>query len=261
MDYKKVYNSIIEKAINRNDNIDGYFEKHHIIPKCKGGTNESSNLVKLTLREHFICHWLLHLIYPNDHKLLYAWNSFNMVDKHRDSSNVKINSKHYERCRTKFITLMKDKPNIDKDYYNKFIMSSVDTIWINNTVKSKRIKESEKDVYLNDGWLLGRKSFTRKPHSDEHKQKISKSQTGKVSKLKGIKISDTDVGKKSIKSMVETRSKNGNFRPEIERQAERILKIERQKIVVCPHCNISGKNDNRYLKYHFDKCKLRKHDV
>ncbi len=256
MDYKKVYNSIIEKAVNR-ISIDGYYERHHIIPKCKGGTNESNNIVKLTLREHFICHWLLHLIYPDDHKLLYAWNSFNMVDKNRDTSNAKINSKHYERCRSKFITMMKEKCNNDEDYYINFTMSSLNTIWINNNVKSKRIKECEKDIYLNDGWLLGRISFTRKPHSEEHKQKISKSHTGKVSKLKGRKTSETDIGKKAIKNMVETRSKKGEFRLESERQAEKLLKLERQKIVGCPHCNISGKNDNRFLKYHFDKCKHR----
>jgi hypothetical protein len=37
----------------------GYREKHHIIPKCIGGTNDKSNIVTLSAREHFICHMLL----------------------------------------------------------------------------------------------------------------------------------------------------------------------------------------------------------
>ena len=38
---------------------DGYVERHHVIPRSLGGSNKKSNLVALTYREHFICHWLL----------------------------------------------------------------------------------------------------------------------------------------------------------------------------------------------------------
>ena len=31
----------------------------HVVPKCLGGSNDTSNLVSLTYREHFICHKLL----------------------------------------------------------------------------------------------------------------------------------------------------------------------------------------------------------
>lgn len=55
--YTTWYNSLINKAKNRT--IDGYTEKHHIIPSSLGGTNDTGNLVKLTPREHFICHLLL----------------------------------------------------------------------------------------------------------------------------------------------------------------------------------------------------------
>lgn len=34
------------------------FEVHHIIPRFDGGTNEKSNLVLLTTKEHVIAHWL-----------------------------------------------------------------------------------------------------------------------------------------------------------------------------------------------------------
>ena len=58
MNYNKIYNDLIEKARNR-VSIDGYYEVHHIIPKCLNGNDEPSNLVKLTAREHFIAHLLL----------------------------------------------------------------------------------------------------------------------------------------------------------------------------------------------------------
>jgi hypothetical protein len=51
------YNNITENAKSRI--IDGYTERHHILPRSLGGTNDKDNLVDLTAREHFICHWLL----------------------------------------------------------------------------------------------------------------------------------------------------------------------------------------------------------
>lgn len=40
-------------------NQTGYTEKHHIIPKSLGGDNSKENIVRLTAKEHFVCHRLL----------------------------------------------------------------------------------------------------------------------------------------------------------------------------------------------------------
>lgn len=66
-----MYDQLIVRGQNRH--LEGYAEKHHIIPKCLGGTDESTNIVTLTTREHFIAHWLLHLMYPLDRKLAIAF--------------------------------------------------------------------------------------------------------------------------------------------------------------------------------------------
>ena len=57
MDYMRIYNSIIQNAQskNRKKGKGEYFENHHILPKCQGGTNNPNNLVLLTAREHYIC--------------------------------------------------------------------------------------------------------------------------------------------------------------------------------------------------------------
>ena len=57
MKYNNHYDRLIDRARNRV--LGTYKENHHIIPKCMGGTNDSWNLVKLTAKEHFICHLLL----------------------------------------------------------------------------------------------------------------------------------------------------------------------------------------------------------
>ena len=54
--YLTWYINIINNAQSRTHNIKPY-EKHHIIPKCIGGTDDT--MVTLTLREHYICHCLL----------------------------------------------------------------------------------------------------------------------------------------------------------------------------------------------------------
>ena len=56
--YTNIYFRLIDKCQSR-VKPDGYTERHHIIPRCLGGTDDSDNLVVLTAREHFICHRLL----------------------------------------------------------------------------------------------------------------------------------------------------------------------------------------------------------
>jgi len=60
MKYLKIYNSIINKAKSEkrhktyHDANYIYYEKHHIIPRALGGSDELENLVLLTAKEHFV---------------------------------------------------------------------------------------------------------------------------------------------------------------------------------------------------------------
>lgn len=70
MNYKKIYDALIKRAQERE--ILGYVERHHITPRCLNGTDNISNIVHLTAREHYIAHLLLVKIYPGNQKLIYA---------------------------------------------------------------------------------------------------------------------------------------------------------------------------------------------
>ena len=60
MNYQKLYDDIILKGQNAaRSKKTGYYEEHHILPKCLGGLNTKDNLVLLTPREHFIVHFVL----------------------------------------------------------------------------------------------------------------------------------------------------------------------------------------------------------
>jgi hypothetical protein len=57
VDFSKFYFSII--SYRNKTPATETVEVHHILPLSMGGTNDPSNLVSLTAREHFICHCLL----------------------------------------------------------------------------------------------------------------------------------------------------------------------------------------------------------
>lgn len=97
MNHAKHYNSLINKSKARGidkSSIDGYFEAHHIVPRCMGGSDTSENLVLLTAKEHYIAHLLLHKMYPTNKKLLCA---VNMMSGHGKFKNYSINSRLYHK--------------------------------------------------------------------------------------------------------------------------------------------------------------------
>lgn len=76
MNYQKVYNQIISQSqleLRVRGNVI-YYERHHIVPKCLGGSDVDDNQVLLTAREHFLCHWLLHRLNPSNAKLTHAFH-------------------------------------------------------------------------------------------------------------------------------------------------------------------------------------------
>lgn len=70
MNYHRHYDLLITRARNRK--LEGYLERHHIIPKCIGGTDEAENIVSLTAEEHYLAHQLLVKIHPGVKGLVFA---------------------------------------------------------------------------------------------------------------------------------------------------------------------------------------------
>ena len=90
MNYQKVYDDLIAKCQAR-QSIDGYKERHHITPKSLGGSNDPSNLVDLTAREHFVAHFLL--------AKLHGGNQWSSIKRMRGNDDFYINSRLYEVAR------------------------------------------------------------------------------------------------------------------------------------------------------------------
>jgi hypothetical protein len=164
VDLKLIYKQICERGQIRSLDSAIYTEKHHIIPRCMGGSSEKSNLTKLTAKEHFICHKLLHKIYPDNEKLRYAfWAMCNQVNKR----GYIVSSRDHEYARDLCLKMWKRpktlewKKNIAKSKKGKKINTNqqgklnhnFSKIWVTNTVtnESKMIKGE-----IPEGWKKGR---------------------------------------------------------------------------------------------------------
>jgi len=88
MDYERIYHALIDRARDRF--LHQYSERHHVIPRCMGGSDELVNLVRLTPEEHFVAHQLLVKMYPKERKLKFALQAMLM-----DTGNQKRKNKAY----------------------------------------------------------------------------------------------------------------------------------------------------------------------
>jgi hypothetical protein len=157
MDYQKIYNQIIERAKNRM--LEGYKEKHHVIPKCLGGNNDRKNIVELTAREHFLCHMLLHEMYPQNVKLIKALWLMSINKNKKPHQRYKISSRTYELLKIKYSNIVKGKKDSLETRQKKSIALKKRIMdW-----ESRNLKASEKLKNRKITWNL--KGIPRKPHN------------------------------------------------------------------------------------------------
>jgi hypothetical protein len=98
MNHQIIHDAIIDRARNRV--LTGYVEKHHVIPRCLGGSDDKTNLVELTAREHFIVHKLLCKIYPNEDKLFFAYRMMAVMKNSKDNDrDYYVSSREFEEIR------------------------------------------------------------------------------------------------------------------------------------------------------------------
>lgn len=168
MNYIKIYNEIIDRAKSRILEPHIYTEKHHILPKSMGGSNSIKNTVILTAKEHYLCHFLLTRIYPNNLKMIRAfWMICNGSKKDRPNTN----SKMYQIAKEEFSAIMKGKAffkgkkHSEESNRKNSEAHKGKTSWIGRKHKEEsRIKMSNS--------ALGRKQ------SEEVKRRISQSKLG-----------------------------------------------------------------------------------
>jgi hypothetical protein len=184
MNYQRIYDEIIERAKLRGLNkklLDGYFECHHIIPRCLCGTNDKSNLVLLTGREHYLCHWLLVKIYKSNQSLLHAFKMLIYCKtKSQLRSKVVITSKQYEILKSSI--KMTDEV---KDKISKSLIGKPGTfLGRRHTEETKALIKEKRKFQICSSETKMKMSKSSKGHitSDETKMKMRAAKVGKLYK-------------------------------------------------------------------------------
>lgn len=140
MDYEKHYNRLIDRAKNRK--LECYTEKHHIVPKCLGGSDDKSNIAELTAREHFIAHQLLVKMNPDNYGLISAVSY--MTCGNAERMNNRLYGWVREKLSEKVAKLQSGKKN-----------SQFGTKWIHN-IEKRECKKVAKHSPIPNGWEIGR---------------------------------------------------------------------------------------------------------
>ena len=213
--YTRWYNNITEQAKTRT--IDGYTEKHHIIPRSLGGSNNADNLVRLTAREHFVCHWLLTKMHLGEArgKMINALYLMQGKNKYQDRY---INSKVYEKLRQE---------------YSQYISNL-------NKGRVQSLEEKARQITA----ITGRK---RAPFSDEWKAKMSASKLGENNNRYGATVSNETKQKMREKALGRKQS--------AETIAKKIAATQGKKREkkLCPHCD-QMIAVNTYARWHGANC-------
>lgn len=166
--YTLWYNNIILSAKNRT--LSGYTERHHIIPRSLGGSDDISNIAILTAREHFICHLLLPKMLEGPSK--YKMTAALMGMTNRRSSRHKrytVTNRTYEIVRKQWSEIQKGFPKHSEK--TKILLSQMKT-GKPGPNKGRRMSEEQKKKISEA--LKGRIT------SQETRDKISASNTGKT---------------------------------------------------------------------------------
>lgn len=156
------YQDFIQNILNTRGRFncgDKYYETHHIVPKCMGGTNDENNLIDLFAKEHFIAHKLLSIEYPDNNSLVLAWTCM-AFPKNAAQQRCEISPEEYEEAKEALSKIMSGRVVSDET--------------------KRKISESRKG----------------KPLSLETKQKLSKALKGRVvSEETRRKMSESSIGR------------------------------------------------------------------
>lgn len=219
MDYKKHYEILIFRARGRV--LEGYIEKHHIIPRCIGGRNTPKNIVDLTPEEHYVAHQLLVKMYPRGsqerRKLIHAANLMSHGNRYQNRGMNKLYGwlrREHAAEMSKKMTGVKRGPLSD-EHKQKLSETFRGKTYeeIHGIEKAKELRKIRSKAKIGNTHGLGKKC------KEETKEKIRKKRTLQTfSKETRIKMS---------------RAKLGKLRPDISKRMRKPITINGVEYLSC----------------------------
>ena len=143
-----------------------YHERHHIVPKCMGGTDDKDNLIDLFAREHFIAHKLLAQENPEKTGLIYAWSCMAFV-KGSNQERYELTAEEYEEARKAISEVMRNRIITDETREN---MRKASQAKVQNPEYIQKQKSSHKGLQAGEN-----NPMFGKRHTEETRRKIGAS--------------------------------------------------------------------------------------
>lgn len=245
--YQTWYKQITERGQLRPR--DPKHENHHIIPKSLGGSNKKENITNISVREHFICHWLLTKIHSTGEahwKMDNALRFMRAENKHQARYHTKITSRVYARLKEEYALLSSEKRKGKGNgmFGKKQTDEAKRKISEANSGRVQPEEEKQRQIEAQTGRV-------RDPFSDEWKAKMSASASGENNSRFGVQVSKETREKLRLKKLGTKQS------PEtIAKKADAVRGLKREK-KQCPHCN-NLIAVNGYARWHGNNCKQLK---
>lgn len=205
----ETYENFINNILNTRGRFacgDKYHERHHIIPKCLGGTNKEDNLIDLFAQEHFEAHRLLALSNPDNDKLVYAWWAMSHL-RDDNQERYELTPEEYEECKMAFSKKISELMKIQKagennpNYHKKL---SKETCQKMSEARKGDKNPNYGNVYseefkhkISEAVKNSDKFKNKPPVSDETRKKISEARKGKPHPHKGHKFTEDQRKKRS----------------------------------------------------------------
>lgn len=160
MNYKRIYNELIENRKNNPLLTTQNTHLHHIIPKCCGGNNETNNLIRLTYREHYIAHLLLPKIYKHGDKHFKLMCAVQRMGNAPTHNMYRFNSRLYEKY-------VKERNRLVGEYSKQFMHGR--TIYKNIQTGEIKILYTDSEEVKSGKWIGVRKGV-KDPTSSERRK-------------------------------------------------------------------------------------------
>jgi len=241
--YNLWYANIVDRARGRT--INGYTEKHHIVPQSLGGSNDKDNLVDLTAREHFICHWLLTKIYTGEAKakMIYALNGMKRSNEFAQRYETKITARVYENLKKQF-SMVHSTTMKGRTPWNKGIPITEEQREKNRKAATGK-KRSAEAIAKTVAKQIGQK------RSQETKDKIRAALKGKP---KGpMSEEGKRIRSEAAKGIPKPPGHNQKRLATLAKQLQEGTHYSQQK-KTCPYCGVIA-SKGPYTRYHGPRCR------
>lgn len=250
MDYQRIYDNLMTRSRERM--LEGYTERHHIIPRCLGGSDEQDNIAILTAREHYIAHQLLVKLYPDNYKIAYAAKMMTI-----DKTGGRSSNRQYEWLQKAF--LKTDRSEI----YTKALATKRQRGTDKLSPESiEKLKASLAEANAKpDVQERRRKAARGRKLTDEGKAKLSAARKGNVPWNKGIPASEEANKKRSEtqKARYANQEHHLKGRPSPHKgkpSSKKGIPTGPKPKIVCEHCQQEIGGHANYTRWHGSNCRL-----